>query len=78
MLILLFIGCKCGVRVVIFGWFVGGVWWVVLNLISYFFLFNWLIIGVLCVDFQISTFECAYLERVVWGDIGVCYLVENL
>ena len=43
-----------------------------------FFLFNWLIIGVLCVDFQISTFECAYLERVVWWDIGVCYLVENL
>ena len=51
----------------------------VLNLISYFFLFNWLIIGVLCVDFQISTFECAYLERVVLcgGDIGG-YLVENL
>ena len=43
-----------------------------------FFLFNWLIIGVLCVDFQISIFECAYLERVVWWDIGVCYLVENL
>ena len=43
-----------------------------------FFLFNWLIIGVLCVYFQISTFECAYLERVVWWDIGVCYLVENL
>ena len=45
-----------------------------------FFLFNWLIIGVLCVDFQISIFECAYLERVVLcgGDIGVCYLVENL
>ena len=46
-----------------------------------FLLFNWLIIGVLCVDFQISIFECAYLERVVlWvgRDIGVCYLVENL
>lgn len=58
-----------------------GVWWVVLTVVSYFFLFNWLIIGVLCVDFQISIFECAYLERVVlWvgGDIGVCYLVENL
>ena len=51
----------------------------VLNLISYFFLFNWLIIGVLCVDFQISTFECAYLERVVlFGGILGCYLVENL
>ena len=40
-----------------------------------FFLFNWLIIGVLCVDFQISIFECAYLERVVlfggyWGILG--------
>ena len=56
----------------------GRVWWVVLTVVSYFFLFNWLIIGVLWVDFQISTFECAYLERVVWGDIGVCYLVENL
>ena len=43
-----------------------------------FFICNWLIIGVLCFDFQISTFECAYLERVVWWDIGVCYLVENL
>lgn len=47
-----------------------------------FFLFNWLIIGALCVDFQISIFECAYLEMVVLcffgGDIGVCYLVENL
>ena len=45
-----------------------------------FFLFNWLIIGALWVDFQISIFECAYLERVVLcgGDIGVCYLVENL
>ena len=54
----------------------------VLNLISYFFLFNWLIIGVLCVDFQISTFECAYLERAVlcffWGGVLGCYLVENL
>lgn len=46
-----------------------------------FLLCNWLIIGVLFVDFQISTFECAYLEKgcvVWWGDIGVCYLVENL
>ena len=50
----------------------------VLTVVSYSFLFNWLIIGVLCVDFQISTFECAYLERVVWWDIGVGYLVENL
>lgn len=44
-----------------------------------FFLFNWLIIGVLCVDFQISIFECAYLERVVLcGGVLGCYLVENL
>ena len=44
-----------------------------------FFLFNWLIIGVLCVDFQISTFECAYLERVVlFGGVLGGYLVENL
>ena len=52
----------------------------VLTVVSYFFLFNWLIIGVLCVDFQISIFECAYLERVVlWvGGILGCYLVENL
>ena len=58
----------------------GRVWWVVLTVVFYFFLCNWLIIGVLCVDFQISIFECAYLEKgcVVWWDIGVCYLVENL
>ena len=44
-----------------------------------FFLFNWLIIGVLWVDFQISTFECAYLERVVLcGGVLGGYLVENL
>ena len=44
-----------------------------------FFLFNWLIIGALWVDFQISTFECAYLERVVlFGGILGGYLVENL
>ena len=67
-------------------WGAGGVIWMVLGrglvggfkLDFLFFLFNWLIIGVLWVDFQISTFECAYLERVVWWDIGVCYLVENL
>ena len=43
---------------------------------SYFFLFNWLIIGALCVDFQISIFECAYLKRVVlwvWGILGVIW-----
>ena len=46
-----------------------------------FFLFNWLIISVLCVDFQISTFECAYLEKgcvVFFGGVLGCYLVENL
>ena len=43
----------------------------VLTVVSYFLLFNWLIIGVLCVDFQISTFECAYLERVVLCGGGI-------
>ena len=45
-----------------------------------FFICNWLIIGVLCVDFQISIFECAYLERVVLCGGGILggYLVENL
>ena len=49
----------------------GRVWWGVLTVVSYFFLFNWLIIGVLCVDFQISIFECAYLERVVLFGGGI-------
>lgn len=57
-------------RVIIFGWFVGG-----FNCGFLFFLFNWLIIGVLCVDFQISIFECAYLERVVlFGGILGCVI----
>ena len=46
-----------------------------------FFLFNWLIIGVLCVDFQIRHSNVLIWKGlccVVGGDIGVCYLVENL
>ena len=65
-------------------WGAGGDIWMVLgrglvggfNCGFLFFICNWLIIGVLCVDFQISTFKCAYLERVVlwvWGILGVIW-----